>query len=74
MTGASLKIHCPSLVGTHATIELNGMDITACCQGLILSMACNDVTRATITVQIDQLDVTAETLALLEAYLNKQET
>jgi hypothetical protein len=72
--GASLKIHYPSLIGACAKIELDGMDISYCLQGIELSMASDEVNRATIKILIEDLDVTVETLAMLQAHLkNKQQ-
>jgi hypothetical protein len=71
--GARLKIHCPELVGYGASIELEGVDISHCVQGIELSLACDDATRATIKILVRELDVTAETLALLQAHVCKPE-
>jgi hypothetical protein len=69
--GASLKIHCEQLIGSSARIELEGIDITHCLMGIELSMASDDITRATLKICIDDLDVAAETLVMLQAYLKK---
>ena len=68
-----LSIHCPSIIPNEAAILLNGQDITRDCMGIELSLAAGDLTRATIKILVDDLDVSVETLAMLQAHLNKPE-
>jgi hypothetical protein len=73
--GATLKIHCPGLLGFHTKIELDGMDISHCCEGIHLSLAVDEINRVTLKILVSDLEVSAETLVMLQAYLtDKKQT
>lgn len=71
--GAKLSIHCESLVGSPTKVLLDGMDIGHCLQGVELSLAVADITHATLRILVNELDVSAETMLLLQAYVKKKE-
>ena len=69
--GATLKIHASGLCAPDAKIELNGADITHFCQGIAIAFEAGEVTVATLKILVDELDVSAETLLMLEAHVQK---
>ncbi len=73
MIGPHLKIDCPSPVGHQARIELNGMDISSCCTGVELFLSVGEVNQAVLKLHVGKLEVTEETLVMLQAHLHQQE-
>ena len=69
-----LSIHGPSITGNQVTILLNGMDITADCLGLDLILSPGDLPHARIKFLVDDLDVSVDTLALLQAHVAEKES
>ena len=70
--GARLKIHCPDLVPLGRTcIELNGQDITRACRSIAIVFDVDGLTTATLKILVKDLEVTAETMVLLEAHVKK---
>lgn len=70
--GAHLKIDCDGLGGCRAKIYLNGMEVSQFCEGIELSIRTDDVVRATITLLVDRLDVSTESLAYFKTYIDEQ--
>jgi hypothetical protein len=69
--GVKLSIHCPSFLGHEATVTLDGLPLRGV-ESIELSIPGNDVVRATVKLRVKELEVTAETLVMLQAYLEKQ--
>lgn len=70
--GASLRIHCPSLLGHDAKVELDGRDIGHFLQGIEISFGVDDIVKATLKILVSDLDITTETFAVLKAYLEQK--
>lgn len=68
--GCTLKIHTGSLVPLGDTVvELDGHNITHAVSDIQVKFDADDVTKATINFLVEKLDVTAETLAMLQAHV-----
>lgn len=71
MTPATLRIHCPELGVAAVRVELNGTDISNMLTKIELVISGDGLPTATICIRPHEVDVTAETLALLQAHLTK---
>ena len=70
--GASLKIHCPSLLGHEAKVELDGQDIGNYLQSIEIAFGVDEVVKATLKILVSDLDVSTETLVMLKTYLEQK--
>lgn len=60
--GVSLKIHSPNLVSDQAVVELDGVDITRNLTALTVQLKAGEITTATFTIIVHDLDVYTKSL------------
>lgn len=68
----NLKIRQTKLSPTSARVWLDGHEITTGLMGVTVFFDADDITKAELRIAVDGLDVDAETLAVLEAYVEEQ--
>jgi hypothetical protein len=76
MPCAKLKVRLDGPMGRNATaIELNGVDIREFLRELSIELAPDQLNVAKITITVDELDLDAKTMAVLQAHVaTKEET
>jgi hypothetical protein len=71
MSGLNLKLRNTGIVGNGARVWLDGHEISHGLTGLDISLDVSDATTATLRILVDDLDIDAQTLAVLEAHVRE---
>lgn len=73
MPGIKLKIRQTDLMPHSARVWLDDLEITNCLQGVTVTWGVGDVTKAELSIMVDDLDLDTRTLAVLAAHVAEQD-
>ena len=71
--GLRLKIEQPTLSPHSTRVWLDGLDISHGLQSLTVQWSMSEITMATLTIGIREVDMDAQTLAHLTAVVERQQ-
>lgn len=70
--GHRLRIQCDGPTGRQARVWLDDLPLTYC-RGLVLRLGLNDFNEVALTIGLGDIEVDAQTMAVLEAIAKRPE-